>query len=238
VENVYAMCFSPEADLVGAAVVGVVGIDTIRQVRERRDWPLATVPLLFAAHFFVETFVWWGLEGTVPWDVGQSATWLYLFIALVIVPSFIPFAVTFAEPSHRRRQAMWVLTAIGAAVGFAGLLALIHQPASAQIRNHCIAYDAHLTDGGQITALYVIAACGVLLLSSSKRIVAYGAANFVVVLFLAWLMSHEFISLWCAWAAITSFAIDRHLRGKAHSGPPRAPSRGAPVGSSSAGYSP
>jgi hypothetical protein len=132
-----------------------------------------------------------------------------------------------------------VLTAIGAAVGFVCLFALVHGPApTAQIRDHCVAYDAHLPNGGELTALYVIAACGVILLSSSKRIVGYGVANVIVVALLAWLMTRQFISLWCAWAAITSVVIDRHLRAKAHSGRPPSPSRGAPVGSSSAGYSP
>ncbi|MGZ4798991.1 MAG: DUF6629 family protein [Acidimicrobiia bacterium] len=231
------MCFSPEADLVGAVAVGVVGVDTIRQVRDRRDLPLASVPLLFAGHFLVETFVWWGLEGQVPWSAGQSATWLYLFIALVVVPSFIPLAVTLAEPSSRRRQAMAALTVVGSVVALVMLHALVRGPFSAHIRAHCIAYETHLSHGGELTMVYVVATCGVVLLSSSRRIVGFGVANLVVVMLLAWLMAYAFTSLWCAWAAIASVVLDLHLRSKLRDRPAE-PDRGPPVRVGEARYSP
>ncbi len=231
------MCFSPQADVAGAVAVGVVGVDTIRQVRDRQDWPLASVPLLFAAHFAIEAFVWWGLEGRVSPEVGRDATWLYLLIALVVVPVFVPLAVTLAEPSARRRRIMAVLTLLGAAVAAVMLHALMRGPVTAHEEVHCIAYSTHLADGGQLTAMYVLATCGVLLLSSSRRIVAFGVANVVMVGLLAWLMTHQFISLWCAWAAIASVAINLHLRGKAHD-PPVDPRRGPPVPAGSARYSP
>jgi hypothetical protein len=231
------MCFSPQADVTGALVVGVVGVDTIRQVRDRHDWPLASVPLLFAVHFAIEAFVWWGLDGKVSASVGHDAAWLYLLIALVVVPAFVPLAVTLAEPSPRRRRVMAVLTLVGFAVALVMLQALIKGPVSAHVQAHCIAYNTHLVDGGQLTAMYVVATCGVLLLSSSRRIVAFGAVNLVVVGFLAWLMSQQFISLWCAWAAIASVAIDLHLRHKGRDHPVE-PERGPPARAGSARYSP
>jgi hypothetical protein len=231
------MCFSPQADVTGALVVGVVGVDTIRQVRDRQDWPLASVPLLFAAHFAIEALVWWGLDGKVSASVGRDATWLYLLIALVVVPAFVPIAVTLAEPSHRRRRVMALLSLVGVAVAIVMLQALVKGPVSAHVQSHCIAYSTHLENGGQLTAMYVLATCGVLLLSSSRRIVAFGVANVVVVGFLAWLMTHEFISLWCAWAAIASVAIDLHLRHKSRDHPVEPP-RGPPARAGSARYSP
>jgi hypothetical protein len=206
------VCFSPEADLVGAVAVGVVGVDALRQVHERRELPLAAVPVLFAGHFFVETFVWWGLDGQVPWSVGRAATWLYLFIAFVIVPSFVPLAVMLIEPDARRRRLMIGFCTVGCTVALVLLFALMTGPFSARVENHCIRYGTRLPAGGQLTALYVIATCGALLLSSSRRIVAFGVANLIVVVLLAWLMTNAFISLWCAWAAVTSVVIDLHLR--------------------------
>ncbi len=231
------MCFSPQADVAGAVAVGVVGVDTLRQVRDRQDWPLASVPMLFAAHFAIEAFVWWGLEGKISSFVGHDAAWLYLLIALVVVPAFVPLAVTLAEPSPGRRRAMAVLTLVGFAVAAVMLQALVKGPVSAHVEDHCIAYNTHLVDGGQLTAMYVVATCGVLLLSSSRRIVWFGVANLIVVGFLAWLMTQQFISLWCAWAAVASFAIDLHLRHKSR-GHPMEPSRGAPAREESARYSP
>ncbi|WP_313954386.1 DUF6629 family protein, partial [Frankia sp. CpI1-P] len=42
------MCFSPEADVVAAVVIGGVGVDAARHVRTGAQWPLAALPLLFA----------------------------------------------------------------------------------------------------------------------------------------------------------------------------------------------
>ena len=211
-QNVALMCFSPEADLVGAVAVGVVGVDTLRQVHERRELPLAAVPALFAGHFFIETFVWWGLDGQVPWSVGRAATWLYLFIALVVVPCVVPIAVMLVEPDARRRKWMIGFCTVGCTVALIMLFALLSGPFSARMENHCIRYETQLPFGGQLTALYVLGTCGVLLLSSSRRILAFGVANLVVVIALAWLMANALISLWCAWAAITSIVIDLRLR--------------------------
>jgi hypothetical protein len=222
------MCFSPEADLVGAVAVGVVGIDALRQVREKRDLPLAALPALFAAHFFVETFVWWGLDGEVPWSTGHSAAWLYLFIALVVVPAAVPLAVTLAEPDARRRRVMAALTAVGFGLAIVFLLALVQHPFSARVEDHCIRYTVALDGGGRLTAFYVLVVCGVLLLSSARRIAAFGVVNLVVVIGLAWLMNHAFISLWCAWAAITSVLLDLHLRRKHADPSPPSPAASEP----------
>jgi len=73
-------------------------------------------------------------------------------------------------------------------------------------------FGARCPFGTQLTVLYVIATCGVLLSSSSRRFVIFGLVNLVAVGLLAWLMTAAFISLWCGWPAVTSIAIDLHLR--------------------------
>jgi hypothetical protein len=75
------MCFSPQADLVGGVVIGAIGVDTLRHCRRPREVALASLPLLLAAHQFVEAFVWWGLEGRVAPGVGRAAMWAYLAFA-------------------------------------------------------------------------------------------------------------------------------------------------------------
>ena len=56
------------------------------------------------------------------------------------------------------------------------------------------------------------------MLSSERRIAAFGLANLAAVVLLAWLESSALTSLWCAWAAVTSLAIVAHLR-RAHREP-------------------
>jgi hypothetical protein len=42
----------------------------------------------------------------------------------------------------------------------------------------------------------------------------FGAVNLVAVALLAWIDHTAVISLWCAWAAITSIAIALHVRAR------------------------
>jgi hypothetical protein len=206
-----AMCFSAEADLIVGVVVTGAGVDALRHVRHKREVGLAALPLVFGAHQMIETFTWWGLEGSVPASVEQVSTWLYLFIAFLL-PVLVPLALLSIEPDPGRRRAIVPFVVLGAAVSAVILAELTAGPVTARIAGRYISYDAHLGYGGPLTALYVAATCGPLLLSSSRRMVIFGALNLGAVAVLAWLMATGVISLWCAWAAVASLVIVAHLR--------------------------
>ncbi len=206
------MCLSAEADLVAGIVVSGAGIEALRRVRSRRNLPLALLPLLFGVHQLIETFTWWELQDKVPQVVGTAAVWVYLVIAFVVVPVVVPAALACAETVHRRRRWMIPLVALGAVVAGILLLRLISSPPHAAIACRYLQYHTNLSYGGQIAALYVAATCGPALLASNRRIAAFGVANLAMVGLLGWLLAAGVISLWCAWAAITSLVIVLHLR--------------------------
>jgi hypothetical protein len=205
------MCFSPEADLVTGVAVGIVGIDALRHVSEKREMPLAALPLLFAAHQLIETFVWWGLDGSVSTAVWQGAMWAYLVIAFVL-PVVVPICVLAVEPSPRRREVMTLCVGLGIGVTAVLLVGLVEGPVDAHNAGHRIAYEIGNSPGNSVAVLYVIATCGALLASSFRAIALFGVANLVAVTALAILTTGNIASLWCAWAAISSVAIDLHLR--------------------------
>jgi hypothetical protein len=101
---------------------------------------------------------------------------------------------------------------LGSAVAVVLLVELFTGPVTATVEDLYISYDVSLDDGGQLTALYVAATCTPLLLSSSRKLVVFGVLNLAAVGVLAWLLATGVISLWCAWAAVTSIAIVIHLR--------------------------
>lgn len=205
------MCLSAEVDLVAGLVVGAVGVDALRHVRCRPEWALAAVPMVLAAHQLVEVLVWRGLGDDLPASVWRPAAWIYLLIAFGILPVLVPAAVTLLEPpSHRR--VLHALTAVGAAVSVVLMSAVVRGPVEASISGNRIAYEVPLWHGGAVVALYVLATCGSLLVSSHDRIRWFGMVNLVAAGFLAWVDKVGFISLWCVWAAMTSVAIAAHLR--------------------------
>lgn len=145
-------------------------------------------------------------------EVGRAATWLYLFIAFVVLPPYVPFAVAQIEPTLRRRRLMIPFLAIGLGVATALLLAMLRGPVSAHLEPYHLAYDIGLPYGALIVTAYVIGTCGSLLLSGYRHIVWFGLVNLPVIAVLALLTRSGFASLWCAWAAITSGMIAVHLR--------------------------
>jgi hypothetical protein len=207
------MCFSPEADLVTGVAVGIVGIDALRHVTTKRELPLASLPMLFAAHQLIETFVWWGLDGFVSSAVWRSAMWAYLMIAFVL-PVVVPLCVLAVEPNPRRREVMTLCAGLGIGVTVVLLVGLVQGPVDAQNVGHRIAYQIGNSPGASAAVLYVIATCGALLASSSRAIAWFGVANLIAVTFLAITTTGDIASLWCAWAAISSVAINLHLRSR------------------------
>jgi hypothetical protein len=190
---------------------------------------LAVLPILLALHQLIESFVWWGLEGTFPAALGQHAEWLYLTIAFGVLPVLVPLAVGALEPVSRRRL-VGVFVGIGVVVAADLMHAVWRGPITTSVEGHHIAYRVDLTHGSWLVVLYVLATCGALLVSAHRHIRVYGAVNLVVVLLLAWLNQTALISLWCAWAAVTSLLIVAHLRRLDPSRVTSAPrGQGAPV---------
>jgi hypothetical protein len=205
------MCFSAEADLVSGLAVGVVGVDALRHVSNRRELPLASLPMLFAAHQLIETFVWWGVQGHVAWSVARIAMYAYLAIAFVL-PTLVPLCVLSVELSPRRREVMTLCVGLGIGVSTVLLVGLVQGPIDAHDAGHRIAYQIGNSPGAVVAVLYVIATCGALLASSSRAIALFGVANLLAVTALAIMTTGDIASLWCAWAAISSVAIAVHMR--------------------------
>lgn len=207
------MCFSPQADLVGGVVITAIGVDALYHVDERRDrLALAALPLILGAHQLDEAFVWWAQEGHVPQDVGTVALWVYLLIALVLLPIFVPSAVVLLEPTKRRRWAMTPFVVIGAAVSADLLDAMLRGPVGATAHPYHLSYSVPISHGGVVVSLYVAAVCGALLLSGFRHLAWFGVVNLIAVIVIARLTIDGFASIWCAWAAVTSGVIALHMR--------------------------
>jgi hypothetical protein len=212
------LCFAPQADLVGGVVVGAIGIDACRHVRGRNSHLLlAGLPLLLGVHQLDEAFVWWGIEGQVPHDVGRVALWIYLLIAFVVLPIFVPLAVFALESPGPRRANMVPFIAVGAVVSAILLTVMIRGPIGATEHPYHLAYSMNVPHGTVVITFYVAAVCGALLFSRYRHIEIFGVANLVAVVVLARLTVDGFASMWCAYAAIAAAAIALHMRfGRPH----------------------
>lgn len=206
------MCFSFQADLVAGAVLLPLGIATLRAAKEPRELPLASLPLVFAAHQLIESVVWLGTGDKVSEQTFHAATVIYLAIAQVLLPALVPIAMWLVEPRADRRRLMLVTAAfgLGTAAWFAWSL-FTHDVGAHPVRNTMV-YDTDIHIGPWITATYVIATCGSVLLSSRRYLLAFGIAN-VVGLSIAAIVRYEAVtSVWCVYAAFASVLLLLHFR--------------------------
>lgn len=195
-----AMCWSATADLVVGAGVAAVGAVCVTRVRDRRDLVLAALPLLLGAHQVVEAAVW---------DAGGgdgAATVAWAVVALPLLAVWVPAGVLLAATPPSRRRLTFPL-----AVGTACAAVLAHGiatgPVTAEIRGRTVGYGLDLPYPPVLVAGYLLATVGSLLLSGDRRLLVLGAVVAVgaAVCFALWRL--EFVSTWCAFAAVWSVLL-------------------------------
>jgi len=138
--------------------------------------------------------------------------WIYLLIAFVLLPVFVPSAVAMIETSRRRRLLMAPFIILGVVVAAILLSAMIHGPVTVMLRPYHLSYGLHVHGAFYIIAAYVTSVCATLLLSSDRHVVLFGLINVVAIAVIAKLTVDGFASVWCGWAAISSGAIAAHMR--------------------------
>ena len=208
-------CLSAEVDLFAAFVIGAIGIDALRHVSHRRQLALVLIPLTLAFHQLIEAGAWWSLEGRVSEVVGSVSIYIYLAIALVVVPILIPYAVRNVEPNPRRRRWMTPFLAVGVFTGVALGVILVVGPVSASIGGYYIDYRIGYAFHDAVGSVYLAAVAVPLMLSSHRSFVFLGVLNLVLVAGLGWLNAAGVVSLWCAAAALQGIVIAHHVRTEA-----------------------
>ncbi|MBO1332863.1 DUF6629 family protein [Streptomyces sp. VRA16 Mangrove soil] len=196
------MCWSATADLVAGGAITAVGIGCVsRAARTRRAaLPLATLPLLLGAHQIIEAVIWNDGGGSGP------ATIAWAVIALPLLPLWVPVGVLCAAP-RRARGRLWVPLAVGVATSAALAYVLATRTVTAEVRGHTMGYAIGLPHPAWLLAGYLLATIGSLLLSGEAGLVLLGVLAGTGAAVCAALWRWEFISTWCACAAVCSVVL-------------------------------
>lgn len=206
------MCFSPEADLAAGVVLGALAIDALRRHPCRSDLPLAALPAVLAAHSLIEALVWYAGRGNIDEAIGTAATYAYLLIAFVVLPTLVPLAIRLREPKNSHHRALTGLVVLGAVVSSVLFAVLVTSPVTATLETHFVRYHTQIPFAAVIVTGYVIATCGPGLLSSARTIQVFAGLNLVAVGVLALVNTAGLTSLWCGWAVVTSVAVVIQIR--------------------------
>lgn len=206
------MCFSFEADLAAAAVLTPIGILSVRAARTPRELPLASIPLIFAAHQFTEAWAWAGVEGRVGNATMQFAIDAFLIVAQVVLPTLVPVAMLLVEPDRRRRVLMGLTGLVGLGIAIAFTRILIVYGAYAYPDDHVMVYKTPVDLGWAVGVAYLLPTCAAPILSSSRHLRALGVANLIGIGIVIVAKAEAATSVWCAYSAFVSLLILLHLR--------------------------
>ncbi|MYV65703.1 hypothetical protein GT043_07065, partial [Streptomyces sp. SID2131] len=110
----------------------------------------------------------------------------------------------------------------------AGVLAhrLATRPVTAEVRGHTLGYAVDPPHAPLLLAAYLLATVGALLLARDRLLRLLGLLTGAGAVVCALLWSTEFVSTWCALAAVASLLLLVWVRGRA--GPDPRPIRGNP----------
>lgn len=194
------MCWSATADLVGGTGIAAIGVACVVQASRVRDLPLAAHCRCFSAPTRSSSPPS-GAPAAVPaWDRGlgdhRAAP------AAGVVPLGVLLA---AQPRARRRLVIPVAAGLATVAVLAYCLAA--RGVTADIRGHTLGYVLDLPHSPLIITGYLLATVGSLLLAGDPvlRLLGLLAATGAVACAVLWRL--EFVSTWCALAAVASVVV-------------------------------
>lgn len=198
------MCFSATASFVAGGALSATGILTLSKARERKELPLASIPLLFGIQQLIDGVVW--ISFGVP-SFNTAAIYAYSLFAFVVWPIFIPLTLILIETNRVRKEILEALSLVGLFVGLFLLYFILFGTVTAHIANHCVVYVSPHPYRFVILAFFLVAICGSFFVSSKKILNLFGGGLLVSFIVSGWFYLNSFSSVWCFFAAILSVII-------------------------------
>lgn len=201
---------SAGASFAASLALGGLGAAAMAQrpssARERRM--LAAIPFLFAVQQLAEAAVW--LTGREPlWHF--AAVDVFLGIAVVIWPIWLPLALGLIEPRRSRQWWLAATTRFGTVVATCAAALLLRWQPSAHLAGGGVVYEGlpgqSLADAILCVLAYLGAAIGPFFLSTARGARAMGLTLAAALIAAAGVPAPARTSVWCLFALLLSGQI-------------------------------
>lgn len=200
------MCFSPAVSFTASAVLTVAGIATLNKVTDKRENPLACIPLLFAAQQFIEGMIWVSLQHSAPVNIEHMLIFIYTFFAGMLWPALIPFSILMLEQNTYRKKALLFISILGTGFALYTLTGMFISDVTVQQEGLHLVYH-HPWENNHTLLTYLIITCIPFFLSSNIRIIHLGTLNAAAFFITYYFYNFYLASVWCFFAALISGAI-------------------------------
>lgn len=203
------MCFSAGASFGASAILGTIGIVTLKKAKTTDHVPFAAIPLLFGMQQAAEGALWIGFSSDNSESWKHFPVYIFLVFAQLVWPVWIPFSILRLENERVRRTMLKGIFAVGSLISFYLMYCMIVYEVKAEMHSGHILYTLNFpTAFAWISSVfYFIPTVVPLFVSSIKRIQLLGLGVLASFVFAKIYFTEHLISVWCFFAAIISIAI-------------------------------
>ncbi len=200
------MCFSAQASFAASAILLLVGVRSVSQVKSPRQLMFASTPLLFSMQQLSEGILWLTLANSTSSILSTIMIYNFLFFALIIWPIWIPSALFLVEKNKFSQKILSIFTIIGGSIALYFLYSLVTQGSSAQIIKNHISYNFYKSffHRGIMAFIYCIPTVGSFFIASMPILKFFGIALLTSIAITVVFWKFCFTSVWCFFAALLS----------------------------------
>lgn len=205
------MCFSANASFGSAALLIAVGTVTFTENRSKPHRMLTAVPLFFGIQQASEGIVWLTMGQNTTQALHQFGVLSFLGFALVVWPSWVPWAIFNIEPNERRKKLLQIIGIIGLCASTAATWILLTTDAKAYITGHSMGYSLdnmqrYWSPNIEFLAYFIPTVLPFFI--SSLKIVKMAGYMIISSMLLTQLINKEAsTSVWCFFASMISLYI-------------------------------
>lgn len=203
------MCFSASTSFGTGIVLAAISIAAIKNVQKPSQIYFACIPIIFCVQQFSEGFIWLSLTKSGFAPLQQISTYIYLFFAQVVWPSWIPLASLKLEKEKEEKNFQLALLTIGLAVSLFLGYCLVTYTVEAKIIGSHISYlqNYPVVFGGYGDILYIIATVAPPLFSNIKKMWILSIT--IIISYIITKISYVdyVVSVWCFFSSIISISV-------------------------------
>lgn len=203
------MCFSASASFSSGVILSVIGVISLKKVQQPSQIPFASIPLIFAFQQITEGFVWLSLSDPTYAALQTATTYIFLFIAQIIWPIWVPYSILMLEKKESRKTAGKILLGVGSvvALGLGYCLLTLHVEAKTAGQHISYIQNYPSTPRHIGAILYIIATIVPPFFSPVKKMWSLGAAILISYIITQLFYNDYIVSVWCFFAAVISITV-------------------------------
>ncbi|UOF02461.1 DUF6629 family protein [Bdellovibrio reynosensis] len=205
------MCFSATVSYGAATVLVATGTITTLKNKLKEQRMIAAIPFLFGIQQAAEGIVWQTLRTDSAAFLGHIGSVLFVTVALVIWPSWLPWSLYQIEQNEKRKRILKAIGIMGLIVSCLAAWVLSASEVHAYQTGHSLGYTFHnvrrFWPASLDFLLYDIPTLVPFFVSSLRTVKIAGVLVFLGMMVAAIVNREASTSIWCFFAALISFYI-------------------------------